>query len=178
MTFATFILFFACKKQVEPEQLSPIATPAPKNEITLDKDVESLPDLPIEEASEEITQLSANFKRVQFDVDSYRLNEESKAALSENIEILESDRTIKLEIQGHADERGTTDYNLSLGHLRAQSVYNFILNHGVTSERLKVISYGEERPLENVSGETAWSQNRRCEFVILWSDNPGIKGTL
>ena len=178
MTFAALILFSACKKTVEPAQLTPTAAAPVKNEITLKKDVEEIPDEPIVPSEDDVAQLTTNFKRVQFDVDSYRLNEESKLALAENIEILESDRSIKLEIQGHADERGTTGYNLSLGHLRAQSVYNFILNHGITAERLKVISYGEERPLQNVSGETAWSQNRRCEFVILWTDNPGIKGTL
>ena len=176
MTFAALILFSACKKQVQTEQPVPEAAPI-KNEITLQKDVEEVPDAdPIDE--EVVAELTANFNRIHFDVDSYSLNVESKEALAENIKILDTDRSIKLEIQGHADERGTTGYNLTLGHQRAQSVYSYILNHGITPERLKVISYGEERPLENVSGETAWSQNRRCEFVILWSDNPGIKGSL
>ena len=175
MTVVALILFSACKKQVQTEPPVPEAVPI-QNEITLEKDVEQIPDDPIDEAA--VEQLTANFNRIHFDVDSYSLNVESKQALTENIQLMDADRSIKLEIQGHADERGTTGYNLSLGHQRAQSVYDFILNHGVTSDRLKVISYGEERPLENVSGETAWSQNRRCEFVILWSDNPGIKGSL
>jgi len=84
---------------------------------------------------------------------------------------------IKLEIQGHADERGTTDYNLVLGQQRAESVANYLSATGIAPSRLKVVSYGEERPLQNDNSEQAFTQNRRCEFVILWSGESDVRGS-
>jgi len=85
---------------------------------------------------------------------------------------------IKVEVQGHADERGTTDYNLALGERRASAVYSYLSGAGgVSSARLKKISYGEERPLASGSAEAAWSKNRRCEFVITWGGVQSVRGT-
>ncbi|MFT5679991.1 MAG: peptidoglycan-associated lipoprotein [Myxococcota bacterium] len=120
---------------------------------------------------QDIVDLAQNFTRVYFDVDGSTLSDSAKSALNENITIMTRRPDIKLEIQGHADERGTTDYNLALGQRRAQSVYSFMKSSGIAQSRLKVVSYGEERPLRSASAESAWSQNRRCEFVITWSDN-------
>ena len=116
MTAIALLLFSACKKQVQPETIAPEPVPI-QHEISLEKDVEDMEDVEVDSVEDEtVTQLTANFNRIHFDVDSYKLNEASKEALSENIKILDTDRSIKLEIQGHADERGTTGYNLTLGH--------------------------------------------------------------
>ena len=118
----------------------------------------------------EIVELAQNFSRVYFDLDSATLSGSAKSALDANVEIMSKRPDIKLEVQGHADERGTTDYNLALGQRRAQSVYRYMKSNGIAQSRIKVVSYGEERPLRNGSSESSWSQNRRCEFVITWSD--------
>lgn len=119
----------------------------------------------------EIVELAQNFSRVYFDLDSATLSGSAKSALDANVAIMSKRPDIKLEVQGHADERGTTDYNLALGQRRAQSVYRYMKSNGIAQSRVKVVSYGEERPLRNGSAESSWSQNRRCEFVITWSDN-------
>ena len=91
---------------------------------------------------------------------------------------MQGNNGLRIEIQGHADERGTTDYNLALGLRRAQSVADFMQSQGVSISRIRVVSYGEERPLQQGSDERVWSQNRRCEFAILWSDVDDIQGTI
>ena len=84
---------------------------------------------------------------------------------------------MKVEIQGHADERGTTEYNLALGQKRAAAVRQFLLAEGVAPSRLSTISYGEEKPRAAGESETAWAQNRRAEFRITWSGDALVQGT-
>ena len=72
-------------------------------------------------------------------------------------------------IEGHCDERGTEEYNLALGERRARSAYEFLILLGVDSERLEIISYGEERPLNPADNETAWAENRRAEFNVYFN---------
>ena len=167
MSFSTLsfwaVMAIGCKK--------PVAEPPPPPPPPVVKEAPKV--LP-----KEVIRMAANFQRAFFELDSALLNQEAKSALDENVEIMQKNPGLRLEIQGHADERGTTDYNLSLGQKRAQAVSRFITGHGIDTSRLKVISYGEERPLEGGLSEHAWSQNRRCEFVIIWTDNPDVKGTL
>ena len=91
--------------------------------------------------------------------------------------ILLDNPNIRIEVQGHADERGTTEYNLALGEKRASAVLNFMTTQGVASSRVRIVSFGEERPISQTSSETAWSQNRRCEFHITFSDVDHVYGT-
>ena len=84
-------------------------------------------------------------------------------------------------MQGHADDRGTTDYNLALGERRARAVRDALTSMGASSSQLTVISYGEERPLANGSGEGSWSQNRRAEFRVTTGaskENVTVRGSL
>ena len=138
---------------------------------------------PLEQTQEEIEtaaieQMKANFQRVYFDLNSSDLNDESRAALDENLAIMQKVTELSIEIQGHADERGTTEYNVSLGQKRAEKISQHFTLQGIASSRIRVVSYGEERPAVKGSSEAIWSQNRRCEFVIIRSNNPGIKGTV
>ncbi len=126
---------------------------------------------------DDVINLAQNFTRVYFEFDSARLSAEGKTALDENVAIMTARPDIKLEIQGHADERGTTGYNLALGQRRAQSVARYMKSQGIAQSRLKVVSYGEERPLTVGDSESAWSKNRRCEFVITWSSSEDVQGT-
>jgi peptidoglycan-associated lipoprotein len=152
-----------CKKK-PPETESTVVAPPPPP--------------PPAPAPPEVQEMVKNFERVFFDFDSSSLDDQSKSALKDNATIMSEHTDIKLEIQGHADERGTTDYNLALGQRRANAVLNFLSSNGVASSRLKVVSYGEERPLSEGHSETAWAQNRRAEFIITYksADEP-VKGT-
>jgi peptidoglycan-associated lipoprotein len=131
---------------------------------------------PAFEAPEPVQEIVKNFQRVYFNFDTASLSSETRSALSENAALLQQHTDVKIEIQGHADERGTTEYNLALGQKRADSVKRFLSAQGVAASRLSVISYGEERPLEGVSTETAWSKNRRAEFRVTWGEAP-LAGT-
>ena len=99
------------------------------------------------------------------------------AALDENIIIMQKETSVNIQIQGHADERGTTEFNVALGSKRATKIQQYFLMNGIAQSRIEIISYGEEVPVAVGSSEEAWSQNRRCEFVITNTKNPNIKGT-
>ena len=121
-------------------------------------------------------ELRANFERVSFDYDSATLDGPSKEALARNAEILRAHPEIRVEVQGHCDERGTTEYNLALGERRAHSVVSYLSATGASPSRLTALSYGEERPLARGESESIWSQNRRAEFRVL-TDADGVAGT-
>lgn len=123
------------------------------------------------DAASAVEQLVANFERVHFSLDSATLSTDAKDALRANASILQEHPTLRIEVQGHADERGTIDYNLALGQRRAITVVDYLTTSGVSGDRLAVVSYGEERPLESGLGETAWAANRRAEFRILEGQN-------
>jgi peptidoglycan-associated lipoprotein len=88
------------------------------------------------------------------------------ALLKEKAAWLDQNPKVGIVIEGHCDERGTTEYNLALGERRAMSAQQFLLNLGVSAGRITIISFGEERPLDPGSDETAWAKNRRAHFVI------------
>lgn len=100
-----------------------------------------------------------------FDFDKSTLKSEARAELTAHAERLKEDpQDIRLE--GHADERGSREYNMGLGERRAKAVRDFLVLQGVSSSRIEVVSYGEERPAVRGSNENAWEQNRRVEVVI------------
>lgn len=125
-----------------------------------------------------VAELVKNFNRVFFDFDSAELNAEGRAALDANAVILGEYADIRVEVQGHADERGTTEYNLALGQKRADAVVRYLLSRNVSTARVKSVSYGEERPADGRSVETAWSSNRRAEFLVSWSGEAPVRGTI
>lgn len=108
-------------------------------------------------------------RRVYFALDDARLPPQSREALSEAAEHLR-DLDVSVAVEGHADERGTTDYNLALGQRRADVVTGYLEDLGIPSERLRGVSYGEERPAAQGSDPDAWSRNRRVEFSLLRGD--------
>ena len=130
------------------------------------------------EAPPHVQEMAANFARVYFDFDSAVLNGESKRALDANVDIMGKYTDVKVEVQGHADERGTTDYNLALGQKRADAVIAYMSAKGITGTRIKSVSYGEERPLDPRTAEVAWAQNRRAEFRVLSDAGEGVVGTV
>jgi len=122
----------------------------------------------------ETTQLPANtatvkaeLEKVYFGFNSTDLNNEARNTLTLNAEILmKTQQDVKLRIEGHSDERGSAEYNLALGERRAKAAAKYLVTMGVKPDRLSIISYGEEHPTVKGSDESAWSKNRRDEFVI------------
>ena len=142
----------------------PVATPAPALDA---RDHVGLAPVSDSLEQEAVRQLIANFERVHFAVDRYALDDHAKEALDENARILQRHVAIRVEVQGHADERGTVDYNLALGQRRADAVARRLAQLGVQSSRVATVSYGEERPRAQGSSESAWSENRRAEFRVI-----------
>jgi len=105
--------------------------------------------------------------RIHYDFDSYELKPQARSTLQKISEHMKNFNNLRLVIEGHCDERGTAEYNLALGERRARAAYEFLILLGVESGRMQIISYGEERPLDPRSNETAWAQNRRAEFKVL-----------
>jgi len=104
--------------------------------------------------------------RVFFDFDKYTLRADAKATLDKQAAWLKAYPNYSLTIEGHADERGTREYNLALGEKRANSVKEYLAAAGVAAARVKTVSYGKERPVALGSNEAAWSQNRRGVTVL------------
>jgi len=104
--------------------------------------------------------------RVFFDLDKSSLRADAKATLDKQASWLKSYQNYTFTVEGHADERGTREYNLALGERRANSVREYLIAAGVSASRIKVVSYGKERPVALGSNEAAWAQNRRGVTVL------------
>ena len=103
---------------------------------------------------------------VLFDYDESAITPAAERILRQKLPILQSNPSLRLRLEGHADERGSTEYNLALGSQRGESVRDFLSGFGISAGRFTTTSFGEERPAVNRSDEVAWAQNRRVEFVI------------
>ena len=104
---------------------------------------------------------------IQFEYDQARLTDAARAKLASNAEWIKANTKTTIQIEGHTDERGSVEYNLSLGERRAKSVKTYLEGLGVDAKRMTIISYGEEKPLQSGDSESAWSKNRRANFVPL-----------
>ncbi len=104
--------------------------------------------------------------RVLFDFDSYSLDGEDRATLDAQAAYLAQYPNVRVTIEGHADERGTREYNLALGDRRANAARVYLESRGVSGGRMQVISWGKERPAVPESNESAWAQNRRAVTVL------------
>jgi peptidoglycan-associated lipoprotein len=106
-------------------------------------------------------------KDIHFDYNKYDIRREDEGILKENAVFLKKNPKMKIQIEGHCDERGTTEYNLALGERRANSTKKYLVSLGITSDRISAISYGKERPLDRGHNEEAWAKNRRAHIVVL-----------
>lgn len=100
-----------------------------------------------------------------FDFDQAIVKRAAYEELQRHARALAADRSLSIRLEGHADERGTREYNLALGERRANAVRAYLMTNGVLSSQMETISYGEERPVVNASNERAWAQNRRVELI-------------
>jgi len=100
-----------------------------------------------------------------FDYDKADIRPDARASLSQTADFLKGHPSIKATIEGHCDERGSTEYNLALGDRRATAVKQYLVSLGVSADRLSTVSFGKEKPFCNESNESCWQQNRRGHFV-------------
>lgn len=106
-------------------------------------------------------------KDVHFDFDRYDVRRGDEEILRENAALLKKYPQVKIQVEGHCDERGTVEYNLALGERRANNTKKFLISLGIPSNRISTISYGKERPLDKGHNEEAWAANRRAHTVVL-----------
>ena len=177
LTAAAFAV--ACGGKAAPEEPAPeptpTAAPSPPPEPVDDNSAERerLEKERMErEAAEKARTVSADLAAmINFDYDQAQVRPADQQTLDRKAAILAANPQVKLRISGHADERGSDEYNLALGNRRASAAKRYLENKGVDASRLEVVSYGEERPLNPGSDETAFAQNRRDEFEITAGGN-------
>ncbi len=110
---------------------------------------------------------SKMLKDIHFDFDKYDIRPGDAEILKENAALLMKNPSVKIQIEGHCDERGTAEYNLALGERRANSAKRYLSSLGLTVNRISTISYGKEKPLDPGHNEEAWAKNRRDHFIVL-----------
>ncbi len=108
-----------------------------------------------------------NSSKIYFDYDRSDLNAKAQSTLTMIAGVLQSNPSYSLDVSGHCDERGTIEYNLALGERRARAAKKFLIKQGIAGDRVSTISYGEERPVDARSTESAWAKNRRDEFMLI-----------
>ncbi len=131
--------------------------------------IKEQPKVVVKETDLEILQKAMRdglIKPVFFDYDKSDLSESTKATLEENAKWFRKYQDAQIIVEGHCDERGTEEYNLALGDRRAQASRDYLIELGVSSSRLEAVSYGEERPFVQGTGEEAWAKNRRAHFSL------------
>jgi peptidoglycan-associated lipoprotein len=158
---ALVVVFASCgkKKEVAEEIPTEEVTPPPPPDTTPPVKEEPPPPPPRLEESQ--------FKTVYFDFDKYNLRSDAKAALDYNYELLKKFPNAIIKIEGHCDERGTVEYNLALGEKRAKAARDYLVGLGIDPNRISIISYGKERPVDPRHNEEAWAKNRRAEFRVI-----------
>jgi peptidoglycan-associated lipoprotein len=103
---------------------------------------------------------------IRFGYDAFLLDETAKATLKANAQILKDKPSLKIQVEGHCDERGGIQYNIALGEKRANITRKFLVDQGIAGARITTISFGKEKPVDSGSNEAAWAKNRRANFVV------------
>src|SRR5262245_26928656 len=162
VTLSLTFLFVGCAKEAPPPPTTeapprPAAPPPPP------------PPAPMPPPGPSISQQAfQEFQNqdINFDYDQYDLRTDARTILDRKAGFLNQNSSVRVQIEGHCDERGTNEYNLALGERRANAAKQYLTTAGISAGRLSTISYGEERPLDPGHTEAAWARNRRAHFVI------------
>ena len=153
-----------------PPPAAPAAPPAPPAPPAAPTPVAPPRALTEDEIFAQMSLADLNAKRpladVYFDLDESTIKDDSRASLSTNATWLKRYTATRINVEGHADERGTAEYNLGLGERRANSVKSYLVELGVPADRIVIVSKGKESPFCTESNESCWRQNRRGHFVI------------
>ncbi|HUR95422.1 MAG TPA: peptidoglycan-associated lipoprotein Pal [Gemmatimonadales bacterium] len=173
LVLATAGLAAACGGKPAPEQPAPEPTPAPVTTPAPAPTDDSAERARLEEeararaAMERANAVKADLAAViNFEYDQATVRSVDQGTLDRKAAILAANPTVRVQISGHADERGSDEYNLALGNRRAAAAKRYLENKGIDGSRLEVVSYGEERPMSQGSDEAAYAQNRRDEFQV------------
>ncbi len=154
--FVLLAVVSGCSKKVVKPDLAP-APPLPgltgrsQSDPIVEKDLQAV---------------QASLRTIPFDYDQYSLTQTAQEALQYNADILKRAQNVRVLVEGHCDERGTTEYNLALGERRAQSARDYLVSLGTMPRRLSTVSYGSELPVASGHDEAAWAQNRRVYFRV------------
>jgi peptidoglycan-associated lipoprotein len=151
MTFLVVatLSFTACSKKTKTDDTIPTATNADDN-MNGDSD----------------SGKAMGLQTVHFAYDAFTLDGATKSTLKANAQILKDKGSVKIQVEGHCDNRGGIQYNVALGEKRANSVKKFLLGQGVSADRVTTISFGKEKPIAQGDTEEAYAQNRRANFAI------------
>ena len=163
LTMSSVLALGACKKE-PPEVIPPaprdVSTPAPTPAPTA-------PRGPQPGSQAHFSSAMAGSDTIYFDTDQYNIDATDMAALRRQAEYLTQYPSTRATVEGHADERGTRDYNLALGERRATAAHAHLVSLGIAENRLRTVSYGEERPVDTASTPAAWARNRRAVTVMI-----------
>jgi len=161
VTLVGALTLSACKKEAPADlppppqdQTAPTPTPPPQTG-------------PVPGTQEHFTQQMQGRDTIYFDTDKFDIDAEDQAALRQQAQYLQQFANVRATVEGHADERGTREYNLALGERRANAAKNYLVSLGVPANRITVVSYGKERPVALGSNEQAWARNRRAVTIVL-----------
>lgn len=153
-----------CGQKSKPEMPEPV-NEVPPPSVSVPNTISQPEEKPVESELDG-SQRAALEERISFAFDQSELSPAARQTLAAKAEILRQFPSIALQIQGHADERGSDEYNLALSNRRAVSAMRFLVQQGVPANRFATVGYGEERPLDPAETESAWAVNRRDEFRV------------
>lgn len=190
ITIATFTLIGAGCAKKKVAAVTPPATPqpaatAPSRPVQATPRSESRPSQPVQAAARpaypdaatraRIDQLLARIEDAYFDYDKHTLRPDAVTALqadsTELRDILKDYPTYKLTIEGHCDERGSAEYNMQLGQARAEAAKSYLVQVGIPSDQLAMVSYGKEKPVCDAHDEACWQKNRRIHIIAMANQN-------
>ncbi|MCK4538260.1 MAG: peptidoglycan-associated lipoprotein Pal [Candidatus Krumholzibacteria bacterium] len=160
LVLALVMILPACAKKdvVEVQDIEPVVEEIAPPPPPLQEEVE---EVPVIEEPEPVV-----LEDIFFDYDKFNIRDEYKGVLTANAEMLLDRPEVTLLVEGHCDERGTSEYNLALGEKRAKAILDFLVAYGVGADRLSLVSYGEEKPFDGGHDEQAWASNRRAHMAV------------
>ena len=161
LVMATAIIALAACSKKPPAELPPAPGAAATEPVG-----STGPSGPVKGSQEDFV-ASVSSDRIFFGLDQYDIDAEDQATLQSQAAWLQQNPAVRMTIEGHADERGTRDYNIALGERRANAAKNYLASLGIDSGRITTVSYGKERPAALGSDEASWAQNRRAVTVTI-----------
>lgn len=168
--FVFFIISCAERKIYIPKETPTEDKPLKQEEVLKQEKtepVETEEALAYVSTEERIKRLQEQIKDIHFDFDKYEIKQEDVPTLKKVAEILQKNSKLRVIIEGHCDERGTNEYNFALGQKRANAAKQYLIVLGISSSKIDIISYGEEKPLCTEQNEACWQKNRRAHFVFI-----------
>ena len=162
LTVSSALALGACKK--EPPESTP---PPPADVVTAPTPMTPTNTANMPGSQSHFAAAMSGADTIYFETDRYNIDNDDMAALRRQAEYMIQYPSARATVEGHADERGTRDYNLALGERRANAARNYLVSLGVADNRLSTVSYGEERPVATGSNDSAWQRNRRSVTVMM-----------